>query len=106
MQDDTDGNGIAKRTETETGTGTGTGPDEAPVLPPDEVRAVLEALFFASPQPLTPRDIGKVLGGVPKEAWQAALAEIPAAYGRAGARRQLVGDAGRHQVTTRPEYTH
>ena len=47
--------------------------EEAPVLPPEEVRAVLEALIFASPQPLTPREIGKVLGGVPKEAWQAAL---------------------------------
>src|SRR5207244_10570194 len=82
MQDDTDGNEIAKRTETETGTGTGT--DEAPVLPPDEVRAVLEALIFASPQPLTPREIGKVLGGVPKEGWQAALAEIRADYARDG----------------------
>src|SRR5260221_4068655 len=106
MQDDTDVNGIAKRTETETGTGTGTGmgTDEAPVLPPDEVRAVLEALIFASPQPLTPRDIGKVLGGVPKEAWQAALAEIRADYARDGRGLQLVEVAGGHQITTRPEY--
>src|SRR6266540_1939751 len=40
MQDDTDGNGIAKRTETGTETGTGTGTDEAPVLPPGDVRGL------------------------------------------------------------------
>jgi segregation and condensation protein B len=102
MQDNTDGNGIAKRTGTETETGAGM--DEAPVLPPDEVRAVLEALIFASPQPLTPREIGKVLGGVPKEAWQAALAEIRADYARDGRGLQLVEVAGGHQITTRPEY--
>src|SRR5262245_26245555 len=100
--------GTDKRPETETGTGTGTetasctGTDagagaetdtaqaEAPVLPPDEIRAVLEALIFASPQPLTPREIGKVLGGVPKEAWQAAVEEIRADYARDGRGLQLV----------------
>jgi segregation and condensation protein B len=101
-------NEIAKRTGTETGTETGAGagaaPEEAPVLPPDEVRAVLEALIFASPQPLTPREIGKVLGGVPKEAWQAAIAEIRADYARDGRGLQLVEVAGGHQITTRPEY--
>ena len=42
---------------------------ETSVLPPAEVRAVLEALIFASEQPITPREIGQVLGGVPKEMW-------------------------------------
>ena len=101
---DHDENEIAKRTGTGTGTETETGTDEAPVLPPDEVRAVLEALIFASPQPLTPREIGKVLGGVAKEAWQAALAEIRADYARDGRGLQLVEVAGGHQITTRPEY--
>jgi segregation and condensation protein B len=78
--------------------------EEAPVLPPEEVRAVLEALIFASPQPLTPRDVGKVLGGVPREAWQAALAEIRADYARDGRGLQLVDVAGGYQITTRPEY--
>jgi segregation and condensation protein B len=78
--------------------------EEAPVLPPEEVRAVLEALIFASPQPLTPREIGKVLVGVPREAWQAALAEIRADYARDGRGLQLVDVAGGYQITTRPEY--
>ena len=47
--------------------------EEAPVLPPQEIRAVLEALVFASPHPITPRQIGEVLGGVPREAWEKAL---------------------------------
>src|SRR5580765_5790869 len=78
--------------------------EEAPVLPPDEIRAVLESLIFASPQPLTPREIGKVMGGVPKEAWQAALAELRADYARDGRGLQLVEVAGGYQITTRPEY--
>jgi len=103
---------IAKRTGTGTETGPETGPvpdaapsgEEAPVLPPDEIRAVLEALIFAAPQPLTPREIGKVLGGVPKEAWQAAVTEIRADYARDGRGLQLVEVAGGYQITTRPEY--
>ncbi len=78
--------------------------DEAPILPPDEVRAVLEALVFASPQPLTPREIGKVMGGVPKESWQAALADLRRDYARDGRGLQVVEVAGGFQITTRPEY--
>jgi len=78
--------------------------DKAPVLPPAEVRAVLEALVFVSPHPLTPRDIEKVLGGVPKKDWQAALDEIRADYARDGRGLQLVEVAGGFQITTRPEY--
>ena len=77
---------------------------EMPVLPPDEVRAVVEALIFASPEPLTPREIGKVLGGVPREARQAAVTEIRADYARDGRGLQLVDVAGGYQITTRPEY--
>ena len=39
-----------------------------------QVRAVLEALVFASPQPITPKEIGRVLQGVPREDWQKQLA--------------------------------
>jgi segregation and condensation protein B len=77
---------------------------DAPVLPPEEIRAVLEALIFASPQPLTAREIGKVLGGVPKEAWAAAVGEIRADYARDGRGLQLVDVAAGYQITTRPEY--
>jgi segregation and condensation protein B len=78
--------------------------EEAPVLPPQEVRAVLEALIFASPHPLTPREIGQVVGGVPKPVWRAALDEIRADYARDGRGLQLVDVAGGWQITTRPEY--
>jgi segregation and condensation protein B len=80
------------------------GEEKAPVLPAAEVRAVLEALVFVSPHPLTPRDIEKVLGGVPRKDWQAALEEIRAEYARDGRGLQLVEVAGGFQITTRPEY--
>jgi segregation and condensation protein B len=78
--------------------------EPAPVLPPQEIRAVLEALIFASPHPITPRQIGDVLGGVPRSAWEAALAELKAEYARDGRGLQLVEVAAGYQITTRPEY--
>src|SRR5262245_7240987 len=85
-------------------------PDTAPpseevlILPASEVRAVLEALVFASPQPITAREITKVLEGVPRPSWQAALDELRADYARDGRGLQLVDVAGGYQITTRPEY--
>ena len=79
-------------------------PEEAPVLPAQEVRAILEALVFASPQPITPREIGEVLGGVPRSAWQEALEQLKADYARDVRGLQLIEVAGGWQITTRPEY--
>ena len=79
-------------------------PEEAPVLPPQEVRAIVEALIFASPQPVTPQDIAQVLQGVPREAWQGALTELKDDYARDGRGLQLAEVAGGWQITTRPEY--
>ena len=76
----------------------------ASVLPAADVRAVLEALVFASPHPVTPREITRVMGGVPREVWQAALEDLKADYARDGRGLQLVEIAGGWQITTRPEY--
>ena len=78
--------------------------EEGPVLPPAEIKAVLEALIFASPQPVTTREIVKVLVGVPKEDWHAALGELQAEYARDGRGLQIVEIAAGWQITTRPEY--
>jgi segregation and condensation protein B len=78
--------------------------EEAPILPAIEVRAIVEAVIFASAEPVTGRQIGQVMGGVPKEAWQAALEELKAEYAREGRGLQLVEVAGGYQITTRPEY--
>jgi segregation and condensation protein B len=77
---------------------------EAPILPPAEIKAVVEALIFASPHPLTPRELGQVLNGVPREAWREAVSELQAEYARDGRGLQLVEVAAGFQITTRPEY--
>jgi segregation and condensation protein B len=77
---------------------------EPSVLPPQQVRAILEALVFASPQPITPREIARVLGGVPKEDWQRALGELQAEFAGDDRGLQLIEVAGGWQITTRPEY--
>jgi len=78
--------------------------EEGPALAPEEVRAILETLIFASPEPVTARELGKVLSGVAKDDWQAALAALQADYAQPGRGLQLVEVAGGYQITTRPEY--
>ena len=77
--------------------------EEASVLPPAQVRAVLEALIFASPQPITPKEIGRVLQGVPREDWQRELTALQADYARDERGVQLVEVAGGYQIVTRSD---
>jgi segregation and condensation protein B len=79
-------------------------PEEVPVLPASDVRAILEALVFASPNPVTPREIRQVLTGVDEDAWRAAMEELKLEYAREARGLQLVEVAGGFQITTRPEY--
>jgi segregation and condensation protein B len=78
--------------------------EDTSVLPPAQVRAVLEALIFASPQPITPKEIGRVLQGVPREEWQRELEALRADYARDERGLQVIEVAGGFQITTRPEY--
>jgi segregation and condensation protein B len=84
--------------------GSGDSPDESSVLPAQQIRAVLEALVFASPQPITPAEIGRVLQGVSRDDWERELEGLRADYARDDRGLQLVDVAGGYQVTTRPEY--
>jgi segregation and condensation protein B len=67
-----------------------------------ELKAILEALIFASPDPLTPKAIYKLLDTEPKEDVQAALEELKKDYERPGG-LQLVEVAGGYQIVTRPD---
>jgi segregation and condensation protein B len=67
-----------------------------------ELKAILEALIFASPEPLTPKAIYKLVDSEPKEDVQAALTELKQDYARPGG-LQLVEVAGGFQIVTRPE---
>ena len=78
---------------------------EPAALPPRgaaELKAILEALIFASPEPLTPKAIYKLLDTEPKEDVQAALAALRQDYeGRGGL--EIVEVAGGYQIVTRPD---
>jgi segregation and condensation protein B len=67
-----------------------------------ELKAILEALVFASPEPLTRKAIDKLLASEPKEDVDAAIAELKRDYERPGG-LQLVEVAGGFQILTRPE---
>src|ERR671924_900430 len=68
----------------------------------DELKPVIEALIFASPDPLTPKMLFKLLESEPKEDVDAALAAVKADYDRPGG-LQLVEVAGGLQIVTRPD---
>jgi segregation and condensation protein B len=67
-----------------------------------ELKAIIEALIFASPEPLTPRALYNLLDNEPKEDVQAALATLKQDYERPGG-LQLVEVAGGYQIVTRPD---
>jgi segregation and condensation protein B len=67
-----------------------------------EVKAVVEALIFASPEPITPKMLYKLLAEEPKEDVMAAVTALKADYeNRPGL--QMVEVAGGYQIVTRPE---
>jgi len=78
-------------------------PDEAPAPSPSaELKAIVEALIFASPEPLAPKTLFRLLRDEPKEDVRAAITALAADYAdRPGL--QLVEIAGGYQIVTRPE---
>jgi segregation and condensation protein B len=75
--------------------------EQAP-RPTAELKAIVEALVFASPEPLTPRTLYRILSDEPKEDVSAALNELMSEYGaRPGL--HMVQVAGGYQIVTRPE---
>jgi len=70
--------------------------------PSAELKAIVEALIFASPEPLTLKAMCKLLEAETKEDVQAALAELKEDYKRPGG-LQLAEVAGGYQIVTRSD---
>jgi segregation and condensation protein B len=67
-----------------------------------ELKAIVEALIFASPEPLTPKMLFRLLADEPKEDVTATIAALKTDYEtRPGL--QIVDVAGGYQIVTRPE---
>jgi segregation and condensation protein B len=80
-----------------------TSSDPRPRLESGQLKAIIEALVFASPEPLTPKVLFKLLSDEPREDVLAAVRELQADYqGRGGL--HLAEVAGGYQITTRPEF--
>lgn len=69
---------------------------------PHPLKPVVEALIFASPEPLTLKAIARLLDDQPREDIAAALAEVRESYLRSDG-LQFVEVAGGYQIVTRPE---
>ena len=79
-------------------------PEEAkPRMELAQLKAVIEALVFASPDPITPRMLNRLLNDEPKEDVKAALEALKTDYVDRGG-LHIAEVAGGYQITTRPEY--
>jgi segregation and condensation protein B len=67
-----------------------------------DLKGIIEALIFASPEPLTIKALVRLLDTEPKEDILAALDDLKRDYDRPGG-LQLVEVAGGFQIVTRPE---
>jgi segregation and condensation protein B len=67
-----------------------------------DLKAIVEALIFASPDPVTVKALTKLLDTETREDIDAAIASLKADYDRPGG-LQLVEVAGGYQIVTRPE---
>jgi segregation and condensation protein B len=68
----------------------------------DHLKPIIEAMIFASPEPLTKKAMYKLLDAEPKEDVEAAIAALKQDYERPGG-LQLVEIAGGFRIVTRPE---
>ena len=68
----------------------------------DALKPILEALIFASPDPLTPKTLFQLLDEEPQEDVERALEALQADYEQRGG-LQMVQVAGGYQICTRPE---
>lgn len=76
--------------------------DEDLRRPMGELKAIVEAMIFASPEPLTPKALNKLLDSEPKEDILQALEELKVDYLRPSG-LQLVEVAGGFQIVTRSD---
>ena len=77
--------------------------EQKPRMELSQLKAVIEALMFASPDPITPRMLNKLLNDEPKEDVKAALEALKTDYLERGG-LHMAEVAGGLQITTRPEY--
>ena len=77
--------------------------EELPGLPLEEVRASVEALLYASGDPIPMRSLKKVFPEA-RDLVNDALSSLKEIYEQPGRGLQLIEVAGGWQITTRPEY--
>jgi segregation and condensation protein B len=92
--------GMAMQLADEAGAGPAPAPDEP--LVSTELKAIIEALVFASPEPLAPKALFKLLDADPREDVERALASLKADY-RSCRGLQMVEIAGGLQIVTRTD---
>jgi segregation and condensation protein B len=66
--------------------------------------AMIEAVLFASPEPLAAAELARVSDGLDEQAVERLLGELRAEYARAGRAFDIVEIAGGYQLLTRPEF--
>jgi segregation and condensation protein B len=70
----------------------------------EELKRIVEALLFASPEPLAVERVLAIVPGVEKEEIAGVVQELAADYERETRSFQIVEVGGGYQITTKPDY--
>ncbi len=81
-----------------------TEPSEEITATHEELKPVIEALLFVSEEPLSLKQLGKVLGDVPEADVQAALEELVKDYDEREGGLEIREVAGGWRISTRPQH--
>ncbi len=79
-------------------------PSEEITATHEELKPVIEALLFVSEEPLSLKQLGKVLGAVPEAEVQAALEELVRDYDEREGGLEIREVAGGWRISTRPQH--
>lgn len=71
---------------------------------PDDLLAIIEALTFVSKEPVTMKDLTRVLKGVDKAVIAEQIARLESLYAEGHRGLQFIQVAGGYQITSRPEH--
>lgn len=73
-------------------------------MEPKELKAIVECLLFASPQPLELKRLGEIIGGVDTHTIRMIINQLQEEYEKEGRGIQIVEIAGGYRINTRREY--
>ena len=77
---------------------------QSPAISPEEVRPILECLLFASTEPLSIKQLGRIIPSADAKTLRRAILDLQVEYDQQGRGLQIIEVAGGYQMATRRRF--